>query len=919
VTTCRVPGVAAAAIWACLAGAGAPAGWSQPASAHAAPASGAASPGRGALDVTPLHYQLTVTPDFGTATYDGDLTIDLRVDTPTARITLDAVDLDVYDAELLLPYERRVTPVIATDAAAGTVSFTSPARLYPGSIKLHVLFGGKLRGDGRGFYLTRARGRKYLLSQMEATDARRAFPCIDDPSVKASFAVSAVVDRRLTAISNGRLISDTPADRYGKHVLRFGTTPRMSTYLVALAVGEFGCLETTAASIPIRVCAAPERRDSGAFVLEAARRAFQFHAEYFTFKYPFRKLDLVAVPGGFPGAMENSGAIFFDEGMLIDPAGVPEAVQVDVASTISHEVAHQWLGDVVTMRWWDDLWLNEGLATWIESKAVAAWKPAWRVELGAAGSVRRAMRTDASRSARPVRAMVATEAEIEESFDEMAYDKAAAVLRMVEAWIGADVFRNALNAFVRTHAYQNATAEDLWKELATAADKPVDQVMRAFLTQPGIPLVSVVASCDGNQTTVTASVRRLTAGLVPSSPPEAPTDGAGSRPPPRPGPAAAPVPGQASGSVLAPAVAWPIPLQVRGMSPTAPMLVFSTQLIAEAPQAFTVRGCFPAVLANSGAAGYFVTAYPPAALAQLASLAASRMTPAERIRLLDDQWALAAASLAPVGDYLAVVSALAGDPTPEVLQTIAQGLTFLREHVVGEPARERFESWVRQAFGRAATALGWRAAPGETADRRRLRAAMIEVVGAAGRDAAVLATSRALALADAADAQPLDREIRSSVIRLAARTADADLLATLRTWDAAATLASAGDVAFVTRSIAEALAGENLHDAAPQWIAAGLRNPAAGAQVWELVTSRWSDVQAALGGPLALSEVVAAAGSFCDDDARDSVQRFFADKTPAIPRTLQLALERIDACRDFKLHQETALVDWLGTRSPGPP
>jgi aminopeptidase N len=885
--TARVPGAAVAAILAFVPGGGVPAAWSQPAAAHAPAAAAAPSPGRGALDATPLHYQLTVTPDFGTATYDGDLTIDLRVDRPTSRITLDAVDLDVYDAEILLPSERRMTPAIATDAAAGTVSLTPSARLLPGSVKLRLLFGGKLRSDGRGFYLARSRGRKYLLSQMEATDARRAFPCVDDPAVKASFAVSAVIDRRLTAISNGRLISDTPGEKYGKHVLRFGTTPRMSTYLVALAVGEFGCLESSVDSTPIRVCAAPESRDRGAFVLEAARRAFRFHAEYFTFKYPFRKLDLVAVPGGFPGAMENSGAIFFDEGMLIDPDEVPVAEQVDVAETISHEVAHQWLGDVVTMRWWDDLWLNEGLATWIESKAVAAWKPAWPVELGAAASVRKAMRIDASRSARPVRAAVASEAEIEESFDEMAYDKAGAVLRMVEAWIGADVFRSALNAFVRTHAYENATAEDLWKELTAAANKPVDQVMRAFLTQPGIPLVSVAASCDGDRTSVTASVRRLAAGLAASSPTEAP--GPGSRPAP----------------------SWQLPLQVRGVAQTAPMLVFSPHLVTEAPQSFTVGGCFPAVLVNSGAAGYFVTAYPPAALAHLASHAAARMTAAERVRLLDDQWALAAAGLSPIGDYLAVVSALAGDATPEVIQTVVEGLSFLREHVVSDSSRERFEAWVKQLFGPAAATLGWRAASGEPTDRRRLRAATVEVVGAAGRDAAVLATSRALALADAAGAQPLDVEIRSSVIRLAARTADADLLATLRGWDAVATLSSAGDAAFVTRSIGEALGDEDSHGTAAQWIAASLQNPAAGAQVWSLITSRWSDVRPAVANPLALQEVVAAAGAFCDADARDSVQRFFADKTSAIPRTLQLALDRIDACRDFRLRQETALADWL--------
>jgi aminopeptidase N len=896
---------------ACVATSGSPADAGQADAARAA-AGAAPSQGRAPLDATPLHYQLTVTPDFGTASFEGDLTIDFRIVKATTHITLDAVDLDVYDAEILLPYGQRVRPTPTTDPAAGTVTFTTGSRLYPGTLKLHLQYSGKLRGDGRGFYLVRSNGRKYLLSQMEATDARRAFPCIDDPAFKASFALTAVVDQRLTAISNGPLVSDVPAEKFGRHVLRFGTTPRMSTYLVALAVGEFGCVEATAASIPIRVCATPEHRDRGGFVLEAARRAFQFQAQYFTFKYPFRKLDLVAVPGGFPGAMENSGAIFFDEGMLVDRDRESETRLSEVAVAVSHEIVHQWLGDVVTMRWWDDLWLNEGLATWMAPKAVAAWKPAWHVERGNAAGARAAMRGDALRSARPVRAAVTTEAEIEQSFDVMAYDKAAAVLRMVEAWVGPDVLRNALNSFVRAHAYETATSEDLWKELAAAADQPVDLVMRAFLTQPGVPLVSIDSSCDGDDTVVTASVRRFTLAPPPVPAPPPPV-GAGPAP-------AAPAAQAATGGTRKavapvparpPAAPWPIPLQLRGVSPAAPMLTFTPRLLTDQPQAFRVNGCFPAVLANSGAEGYFHTVVGPGPLAHLTALAASRMTAAERIRLLDDQWALAAAGVSGIGDYLAVVAALASDQTPEVIEAIGDGLAFIHERVAGEPARDAFEAWVRKTLGPAAAALGWRPTDAESEDRRRLRAAVIGILGTAGRDPEVLATARALVVADAAGAQPIDRGLRASVTRLAARTADAALLAAMCARDDADTLASAGDAAFVTAALAEAMKDAGRRDVLPSLIAAGLSNPLVNAQVWTIVKSRWSDIAPSLGNAFALSTIVAAAGSFCDGAARDDVQRFFADNAPTAGRALQLSVERIDACRDFRLRQEDRLVEWL--------
>jgi aminopeptidase N len=869
------PALAAVATVACLACTSvSSAGAGQAAPGRAAVQTPASTPARGPLDAVPLHYQLTVTPDFSAATFDGDLTIDMRVDKATTRITLDAVDLEIYGADIALPYDRQTKPTVTTDAAAGTVTFTTSARIYPGTIKLRIEYGGKLRADGRGFYLVRSQDRKYLLSQMEATDARRAFPCVDDPSYKASFAVSAVVEQKLTAISNGRLVSDVPAEKFGKHVLRFGTTPRMSTYLLALAVGEFACLETQFESVPIRVCATPEKKHLGTFVLEAARRSFQYHSQYFTFKYPFRKLDLVAVPGDFPGAMENSAAIFFDEGLLVEPDRVPEARLAEVAETISHEVAHQWLGDIVTMRWWDDLWLNEGLATWIASKPVAAWKPSWHLELAREASASEAMRFDAFRSARAVRSPVATEAEIEEAFDAMAYDKAAAVLGMIEAWIGQDDFRTALNTFIRTHAYENATAEDLWSALATVAGKPVDQVMRAFITQPGVPLVSVDAKCEADETVVTASVQRFGGSGAP----------------------------------------WPVPLQVRGLGPTAPMLVFTPRLLTEQARTFRISGCFPAVIVNSGATGYFRTAFAPDALAHLALLATSRMTPVERIRLIDDQWALASAGLSAAGDYLAVVSALAGDSTPEVIEAIARGLAALREHVAGDTARQPFEAWVRKTFGPVAAALGWRPAPGEAQDRKRLRAAVLGILGDAGRDGDVLATARALFAADASGAQELDPALRAAVTRLAARTADADLLAAMQARNRTETLAAAGDAAFVTGTIERAMKDPASRDALPGLIAAGLENPAVNARVWTAITSRWGDVQPSLGNAFALSQIVAAAGAFCDSAARDEVQRFFADKAAPVARTLQMSLERIDACRDFRLRQEAGLAEWLTSR-----
>ncbi len=723
-------------------------------------------------DVTPLHYQLVVTPDFGTATFEGDLTIDIRIAKATSLITLNAVDLDVYWAEIVQPGGRLLFPTVTTDPAAQTATFTLPARLLPGTIKLHVRYGGKLRTDGRGFYLARAYGRRYALSRMEATGARRAFPSFDEPGFTASFAISAVIDDRLTAISNGKLLSDTPGPPFGKHTLRFGTMPRMSSYLVALAVGEFQCLERDVDGIPLRACTVPEQAGRRRAALDVLEQAFRAESRYFTLRYPFGKLDLVAIPGGAEGAAGLTGAIVCDEAMLPDPESAPEAAQVKAALAIARGVARQWLGGVVSIMWWDDLWLAEGLAAWAAPKSLATWRPRSQLEASTAEETRAAMSADALRSIRPLRGPVTTDAEIEEAFDSWAEGKAAAIFRMVEEWLGPDVFRDALNAFVRSKAYEPASSEELWRQLAAVSGKPVDRVLAAWATRPGVPVLAVDAVCDGSETVVSVEQRRF--GADPSE--------------------ASPETG-----------AWQIPLGIRGVGTEAPMLVFASHLLAEPRQTFRIPRCFPGAIVNAGAAGYFRTLQTPAALARLIPLARDRMTPAERLRFLDDSWALAGVGAVGIGDYLALVRALAADATPEVLEAVATDLTFIADHLAPDGARTRFEAWVTDTFTPVAAGLGWRVAPGESAERQRLRAAVLDILGGAGRDRTVLASARAIAAAHLAGGPRLHPSLVPVVTRLAARSGDGALLDRLPSLDAREALAHAHDPAFVTRTLGTAI------------------------------------------------------------------------------------------------------------------
>src|SRR5688572_26068600 len=292
---------------------------------------------------------------------------------------------------------------------------------------------------------------------MEPTDARRAFASFDEPRFKATFDISMTVDSGDTAISNGRVVSDAPGPEPGKHTITYARTPKMSTYLVAMLVGDFVCREGESDGTPIRICSTPDKRELTAFALDAAEHQVKFFNDYFGIKYPFGKLDIIAVPDFAAGAMENAGAITFRERLLlIDPERSSVNVRKNVASVISHEIAHQWFGNLVTMKWWDDIWLNEGFATWIANKPLARWRPEWKVELDDAADTQSALGIDALRTTRPIRIHVETPDEINEVFDGIAYEKTAGVLRMVEAFVGPDLFRKGITGYLQKYSFANA-------------------------------------------------------------------------------------------------------------------------------------------------------------------------------------------------------------------------------------------------------------------------------------------------------------------------------------------------------------------------------------------------------------------------------------------------------------------------------
>src|SRR5438067_4562595 len=320
--------------------------------------------------VAPEHYDLTFTVDLEHAKFDGTETIRVQVAEPTRTIVLNALEIQFHEATV---GAQKAT--VTLDAKNETATLTVPQPIAKGSADIHIRFTGILNDKLRGFYLSKGAARNYAVTQFESTDARRAFPSFDEPAFKATFGITLVVDAGDTAISNAAVVSDTPVAG-GKHAVRFATTKKMSTYLVAMLVGDFKCIDGGADGIPIRVCSTPGMENLGRFALASAEATVKFYDNYFGIKYPFGKLDLIGIPDFEAGAMENAGAITFREtALLLDDKTASVERQKGVASTIAHEIAHMWFGDLVTMAWWDDIWLNEGFATFMTRKPLEAWHP----------------------------------------------------------------------------------------------------------------------------------------------------------------------------------------------------------------------------------------------------------------------------------------------------------------------------------------------------------------------------------------------------------------------------------------------------------------------------------------------------------------------------------------------------------------
>ncbi|MGO4223304.1 M1 family metallopeptidase [Lysobacter sp. TAF61] len=695
-------------------------------------------------NVRPTHYDVAITPHAQSLTFDGQVTITLDVLEPTASITLQAIDM-TFASVKLTPASgkgKAAAPKVAVDADAQTATFTFDKPLAVGSYRLAMDYAGKIGTQANGLfaidYDTKAGKKRALFTQFENSDARRMIPSWDEPSHKATFTLEATVPSGEMAVSNMPATATTDAGN-GMTRVRFAQSPKMSTYLLFFSVGEFDRATAKMGDTEVGVVTQKGVVDQARFALASSVDVLREYNDYFGTPYPLPKLDNVASPGAsqFFSAMENWGAIFtFEHTLLLDPGFSTQSDKQRVFSVAAHEIAHQWFGDLVTMSWWDDLWLNEGFATWMASRTTQKLHPEWNTRLYSVSGREGAMSRDAVATTHPVVQHVETVEQASQAFDAITYQKGGAVIRMLEGYVGEDAWREGVRNYMKAHAYGNTVSDDLWKQVQSAAGKPILDIAHDFTLQPGIPMITVEsATCSNGKTTLKLSQGEFT------------KDRPGKQP-----------------------LSWRVPViaQSVGGEPVR-------TIVEGGSGSLDVPGCGPVVV-NAGQSGYYRTLYSAQQFASIRD-GFAKLEPIDQLGLMSDTWALGMGGLQSPANYLDLVKATPAGADPQIWEDIAGKLDGLNDYYQGDVARQtRFRRFAIAQLAPVFARVGWNEKQGESDPVKILRTHLIETLSALGDDKVVAEARRRYAAQDK-DPAAMPAALRKTILGVVAYNADA------ATWD----------------------------------------------------------------------------------------------------------------------------------------
>lgn len=690
--------------------------------------------------VIPTRYEIKLSPDLTTFSFDGEEIITIEVKKATQEILLNSLELEILSAQIKCQ-DNVISAAIEIIEEDQRLKLTFSQTLEPGKYSLNIKFKGKINDKLHGFYRSSYKDSEgttkvLAVTQFEATDARRAFPCWDEPDFKAVFQTTLVIDKALTAISNTDIETEQFLDN-GKKELRFKDTIKMSTYIMAFVIGEFEATEPVLANTtPIRIFSVPGKGHLTEFAKGIAKYSIEHFESYFGVPYMGGKMDLIAIPDFAFGAMENIGCVTFREtALLVDKKTASHAEMERVADVVAHEIAHMWFGNLTTMSWWNGIWLNEAFATFAEMMAVAAWRPEWRRWESFAASRSAAFNTDGLRSTRTIEYPVHKPEDCEGMFDVLTYEKGASVLRMLEQFITEEKFRKGMNLYLDNHKFANTETSDLWNALENASGQPVRKIMDSWIFQPGFPVITIQLIND-NKAIKLEQRRFLYLPEVESSP-----------------------------------QIFHIPLILRiqykdGKKETRKIIFDSTTTT------ITFDREAECVIGNAEGHGFYRILYPASMLDYLSKNANKFLEPIERFNLVSDTWALTLAGQASVESYLNMLKAFHGETDKNVWSTVIGSLSYLDRIIDNASDREKLQIFTRHLLSDLHHRLGWKPQDKEDDLTKQLRGSAIAALGTIGNDPDIISQATTAYAKFQTDPSTIDPNVIPAVVRIVAANGD---------------------------------------------------------------------------------------------------------------------------------------------------
>ncbi|MGO8950534.1 MAG: M1 family metallopeptidase [Ktedonobacterales bacterium] len=844
--------------------------------------------------VMPRHYAIEIDARVGVEELHGRVAIQLDITVPCTSIELHARDLQVTEATLAWE-GRTLVGAVTLDPDRELAIIQMPEALSPGAATLHLRYLGRVSNGLDGMYLAINGAERMICTQCETVGARAILPCFDEPDFKARFAWQVTTSVDAVVLTNGALASVSEgADGISK-TWTFVPTPPMSSYLLAVAIGNLASTPVELVNgVPLCIWTSAGREGAGQFALHYTARLLPWYEDYFAVPYHFGKLDQLAVPAFTAGAMENAGLIMSqDVLLLLDPQTASWRQEKLVAMVIAHEFAHMWFGDLVTMRWWDDIWLNEAFAEWMAFRVVDALSPDYQIWDDFRVIAGRVLETDALANTHSIYKPAETPQAIQENFDEITYTKGCAVLRMVERFLGQDVFRDGIRTYMREFAESNATGSELWRHLQSASKEPVTQIMESWILQPGHPVVQVGLATVGDTTTLHLSQRRFFS---------------------------------RAGADVGNEQMWYVPLVIRyrddaGMHEMRHLLSGSS---ASLP--LDITGKLVWCYANAGEIGFYRQQMEQRLVVELLAHR-DELEPAEQLGLLRDQWALVASGTQSIGAFLDVLAVMAASDDYRIVRQVAITLgmleNFLQDAGSGQ-ALDDFRAWVSRIFGPKLARLGYEPQPGETEGQAETRCLVLDAMTRYAHDASTIEHARAWAAREAEDPRAVDANLAPIFVRAAAEFGDDALqqryLAIYQQRKAAD--ASPQEIDRYVNSFSRFEQPEMVQRTF-QWIGEGIfpfqsivsimgsmvLQPPTQMAAWGWVKSHWEYLEQ-VAGPL-IPRLVQAMGEL-PAKLRPDIEAFFNEHLHGeLQSSLAQALEQIEQTAELKARTRDDLLAWF--------